>query len=40
MLKWNDIIRFANKGTPAPDRRVEKNTRRMGRIINHPLART
>jgi len=24
MLNWNDIIRFANKGTPAPNRRVEK----------------
>jgi peptide-methionine (R)-S-oxide reductase len=24
MLNWNDIIRFANHGTPAPDKRVEK----------------
>lgn len=24
MLNWNDVIRFAKHGTPAPDRRVEK----------------
>ena len=24
MLNWNDILRFAGKGNPAPDRRVEK----------------
>ena len=24
MLNWNDVIRFANNGSPAPDRRVEK----------------
>lgn len=24
MLNWNDVIRFANNGTPAPDKRVEK----------------
>lgn len=24
MLKWLDILQFANKGNPAPDRRVEK----------------
>ncbi len=23
-MNWNDVIRFANNGTPAPDRRVEK----------------
>jgi peptide-methionine (R)-S-oxide reductase len=24
MLNWNDILRFAKDGSPAPDRRVEK----------------
>lgn len=24
MLNWNDIIKFANNGTPAPDQRIEK----------------
>ncbi len=24
MLNWNDVIRFADNGTPAPDRRVER----------------
>ena len=24
MLNWNDVIKFANHGNPAPDRRVEK----------------
>lgn len=24
MLNWNDIIRFASKGNPTPDRRVER----------------
>ena len=24
MLKWNDVIRFADKGNPAPERTVEK----------------
>ena len=24
MLNWNDVIKFANYGNPAPDRRVEK----------------
>lgn len=25
MLNWNDILNFANKGNPAPDKRVEKS---------------
>ena len=25
MLKWIDVIKFANKGNPSPDRRVEKS---------------
>ena len=25
MLNWNDVIKFANHGNPAPDRRVEKS---------------
>ena len=24
MLNWNDVLNFANKGNPTPDRRVEK----------------
>src|SRR5210317_239642 len=24
MMNWNDVIAFANNGSPAPDRRVEK----------------
>ncbi len=25
MLKWNDIIKYASEGNPAPDQRVEKS---------------
>ncbi len=25
MINWNDVIKYANKGVPAPDRRVEKS---------------
>jgi len=24
MLNWNDVIKYANQGTPSPDKRVEK----------------
>ena len=24
MLKWPDVIKFANNGNPVPDKRVEK----------------
>ncbi len=24
MLNWNDVLNFATKGNPAPDKRVEK----------------
>ncbi|MFK8038988.1 MAG: peptide-methionine (R)-S-oxide reductase MsrB [Crocinitomicaceae bacterium] len=35
MLKWNDIIKFANHGTPAPEKRVEK-TAEEWRVILTP----
>lgn len=25
MMNWNDVIKYANNGSPAPDRRVEKS---------------
>lgn len=25
MINWNDVVNFANKGNPEPDRRVEKS---------------
>ena len=24
MINWNDVIKYANQGVPAPDKRVEK----------------
>jgi peptide-methionine (R)-S-oxide reductase len=33
MLNWNDIIKFANKGTPAPDKRVEKTEAEWREIL-------
>ena len=24
VLKWNDVLNFANNGNPVPDKRVEK----------------
>lgn len=33
MLNWNDIIRFANNGTPAPDKRVEKTDEEWREIL-------
>ena len=33
MLNWNDVIRFANHGTPAPDRRVEKTEQEWKEIL-------
>jgi peptide-methionine (R)-S-oxide reductase len=25
MINWNDVLNFANKGNPLPDRRIEKS---------------
>jgi len=33
MLKWIDIIKFANKGNPTPDRRVEKTEEEWRSIL-------
>jgi len=33
MLNWNDIIRFANNGTPKPDKRVEKTEEEWKQIL-------
>ncbi len=33
MLNWNNIIRFANNGTPEPDRRVEKTEEEWKMIL-------
>jgi peptide methionine sulfoxide reductase msrA/msrB len=39
MLNWNDIIRFANKGTPAPDRRVVKTPDEWAEILTPEVFR-
>lgn len=33
MLNWNDVIKFANNGTPAPDKRVEKTEAEWKEIL-------
>lgn len=33
VLNWADVIRFANKGNPAPDRRVEKTEAEWREIL-------
>lgn len=33
MLTWNDVIRYANHGTPAPDKRVEKTAAEWQAIL-------
>ncbi|NOQ75019.1 MAG: peptide-methionine (R)-S-oxide reductase MsrB [Crocinitomix sp.] len=33
MLNWNNIIKFANHGTPAPDKRVEKTEAEWREIL-------
>lgn len=39
MLNWNDVIRFANRGTPAPDRRVEKTEEEWREILSPEVFR-
>jgi peptide-methionine (R)-S-oxide reductase len=34
MLKWNDLIRFANYGNPSPDQRVEKTEAEWKSILS------
>lgn len=33
MLTWNDVIRYANHGTPSPDKRVEKSAAEWQAIL-------
>lgn len=33
MLNWNDVIRLANDGNPAPDKRVERSDEEWKRIL-------
>lgn len=33
MLKWDDVIRFCNQGTPPPDRRIEKTDEEWKKIL-------
>lgn len=33
MLKWLDVIKYANKGNPAPDKRVEKTEDEWRQIL-------
>jgi len=33
MLNWNDVIAFANKGTPAPDKKVVKSEEEWKEIL-------
>ena len=35
MLNWNDVIKLANHGTPAPDKRVEKTENEWREILTH-----
>lgn len=39
MLNWNDIIRFANKGTPTPERRVEKTPEEWEELLTPEVFR-
>jgi len=34
MLNWNDVLNFANKGNPLPDKRVEKTDAEWKAILN------
>ncbi|HTB23912.1 MAG TPA: peptide-methionine (R)-S-oxide reductase MsrB [Puia sp.] len=34
MLNWNDVLNFANKGNPKPDRRVEKSDDEWKNILS------
>jgi peptide-methionine (R)-S-oxide reductase len=33
MLNWNDVLNFANKGNPVPERRVEKSEEEWKKIL-------
>ena len=33
MLNWNDVIKFTNHGTPAPDKRVEKTEQEWRQVL-------
>jgi methionine-R-sulfoxide reductase len=33
MLQWNDVIRFADKGNPAPPRRVDKSDEEWKKVL-------
>lgn len=33
MLKWSDIIRFANQGNPSPSKRVEKSAQEWKELL-------
>ncbi len=34
MLNWNDVIKFANHGNPAPSRRVEKTDKEWKELLS------
>lgn len=34
MLNWNDVIKFANHGAPAPDKRVEKTASEWKELLD------
>ncbi|MCL4135387.1 UNVERIFIED_CONTAM: hypothetical protein GTU68_006405 [Idotea baltica] len=34
MLKWIDILKYANKGNPSPDRRVEKTEEEWQQLLS------
>lgn len=34
MINWNDVIRYANNGSPKPDRRVEKTEEEWARELS------
>ena len=40
MLKWIDIIKFANNGAPAPDKRVEKTDYATAHFIDYARLET
>ncbi len=36
-INWNDVIKFANHGSPAPDKRVEKTANEWKEILSNEV---
>lgn len=39
MMNWNDVIKYANNGSPAPEKRVEKSDSEWREILNEEVFR-